>query len=850
MRVNKNVPQRERRRMVIDNFKGVDFSSPPLACSPTRSPDAVNFIGDHGINRKRHGWEKIVDVPYYNINGIYQVDEDTVLVYADKTFYEIKKDSSKKDSSNNRWDKRRLKVYSGWREKYPVNEYSVQGGDVLSDTTFLKDKRCYFYKYNDVVYVTGIGAMLKYCQIEVPGKEPTMEMRLVSPYIPVTTTNIGATDSADKITALEEPNLLTPIRKNKLVGNAKESTWILDHYIDESSFEDFETNYIPIYLFNVKIINGSEIINLCADKNGSLFSYEQRQTTDGTIILGIVNPNQGKVTWRNDDNRAQITLNIETTPTIKDASNIEVTFATSSGFLGYDNAKKSDQGKIAGTFEHVCFCGIGGSNDTMFVSARILGGIDETHNDIVCFSKEDNVEYFPDIYTAQIGTYDNSITGIQYISESTLAIYTKKGGKILRGEYQSEYDEKLKIKKTIPVYRMSDFISGCPISPYTFVNLHGDNLFFSKLGIYALEIEKNISENVIISRNRSRAIENNIKNKSTPDVVGIVYGNKCIFARSFLIKKGEETEDTIVYPVWFTDCFIADAAYRYVPDGELSYNYEWWYLENVPARVFAIVNDELWFGSTDGMICRFTDSYIDSYYSETDNGMVGTDGSVFALQTMDKDEIDFRRKYGGSLHNGRRVRIENHSTVNNGETDITNKDLYMCNVDKENKTFQLSYYNRGDDLLTTDDPDLVGPITFTFDDTYSSIRMRFYIDTPVKASWSTPPLDLGNDAVAKTMHSMTVTAESGTGAKFKFGYETRNGFMERNAEGTGKFDLNNIDFNDFSFENGFQNSFTVKTHARDFNYIRFHILSEEAAPCAVHRIGAEYKYTHKNRGVK
>ena len=60
--------------------------------------------------------------------------------------------------------------------------------------------------------------------------------------------------------------------------------------------------------------------------------------------------------------------------------------------------------------------------------------------------------------------------------------------------------------------------------------------------------------------------------------------------------------------------YIADNRYKSYPknaDTE-QYQYEWWYWENLPIRVFFSWNNELYFGTDDGKICKFNDKYLDN----------------------------------------------------------------------------------------------------------------------------------------------------------------------------------------------------------------------------------------------
>lgn len=62
------------------------------------------------------------------------------------------------------------------------------------------------------------------------------------------------------------------------------------------------------------------------------------------------------------------------------------------------------------------------------------------------------------------------------------------------------------------------------------------------------------------------------------------------------------------YLLCFPDgaCFVADSNQGYASGG-----YEWYYWENIPARVFAQENGVLWFGTRDGRLCRFNNDLLD-----------------------------------------------------------------------------------------------------------------------------------------------------------------------------------------------------------------------------------------------
>lgn len=60
--------------------------------------------------------------------------------------------------------------------------------------------------------------------------------------------------------------------------------------------------------------------------------------------------------------------------------------------------------------------------------------------------------------------------------------------------------------------------------------------------------------------------------------------------------------------------YIADSRYLSYPKHAKTeqYQYEWWYWDNIPARVFFSWNNKLYFGTADGKICTFGTTYQDN----------------------------------------------------------------------------------------------------------------------------------------------------------------------------------------------------------------------------------------------
>lgn len=765
MRVS-NVSTKEKRRYALDNLGGVDFSSSPLLCAPTRSPDAENWIGDHGINRKRNGWEQVMDrfifkdgngaVIGNRINSITQISETTqvatVLVHERFAFHVLKLSKASKTVS--------------------VEDVTVLDGIAIKN----RDSQCFLQ--GDKVYIIGAADSMIVCAKNSQGK---YVITSVDPYIPTTSIDIDDTSVADPARSTADyVNLLTPRRKNTLRGADKDTaTWKLDGMISKEA----------------------QTIVRC---NGKTYKTVQNDSVSGyTAVLFLEGKIGSDEFGRIDYAENTVTATINTKPTSNNA-NITIEYA--------DTQSSND---IIGGCTFGILYGYGGAHDRLFLSGNTY------HPNVVFFSEENDFSYFPDLYTITLGGENDPAKGFVYLSDNTLAALCEKSVYYIGGEARNEYDENGEIKRITPVFtRQAGAINEGALNAFCTANFGGDNVFLSKHGLFGIEPTSNVLTNTRTARERSYAINARL-NLLDPAKASIFTHGQRLY-----VSDGE-------------NCFVADSAYKYMPTGSESYNYEWWYWTHVPARVWAEVNGELWFGTADGRVCRFTDGYKDVAFDYSLKGE-----TVVEIKVDDYGNISY---YDADdlavIAPGKRVQIEggwNAEIEETGEkislTDHANLYVYKVETDNGVHYMHLSRYADG-----------AGEETLLLES--GTPILRVYDDQPVVAEWVSPPLDLGNDSIAKTLFSLSVTAEAGQNSILKFGHETRRNSSEFDAVGLGKFDWATFDFNEFTFETGFQNTYTVRAHDRNFNFIRFHLRSDGDRPCAVHRIAAIYKNNKYSKGV-
>lgn len=621
VKARKDINLKSRKEITLGDFLGVDFSSSPYKVSARRASDMKNLINEYGVNRKRHGWTQLTR-EYGRINGIFkysQRDKDVLLVHAkDKIYY---------------------------------MDYGTDSVGYKRYIGEIADKRSQaFYNAGRLYIVTG-EEFLVYGSWN--GGE-SYELRPVyndeDTYIPTTTVNInhdGYTEPnadndneltpVDNSAVLDEPNRLSSKRKNQLVGKVPDknddgtmtysATWTLDGEIDIN-----EECFIELEVYGQdKVLKTVEIKSEAG--TGNLF------LSDGTAC--------GKAEGN------KLTLTIDTTPPAENSANITVSFSVT--------GINENEYKIVTTGSFGVIFGTDGASDRLFIGGNAVAP------NIDVFSEMGDFTYFPYRNECVVGTDAAGITGYSRLSDGTLAIfkeeYPNEPGIFYRtGTLHTEYDSKGVITDMYGLFpSIAGVIGETLISRHALANFGGDPLMLSKNGVYGIVLGTNAATDERYTRERSRAINEKLTKHDLSDAVGIVYKDKY-----YLSVDGA--------------CYVADARFTYRTENTLdgAYNYEWWYWDNIPARVFAVIDNKLWFGTEDGRLCAFGDEYTDCTYEETlpnqigysshENRLVFEQGLINAA-----DSIISRDSFWCLLHkeceviNGKII-IPGSKTALNGET--------------------------------------------------------------------------------------------------------------------------------------------------------------------------------------
>lgn len=856
MRARSHIELKERRQLTLEDFKGVDFSSSPLRVRSNRASDIKNFINEYGVNKKRNGWNELFHIEDSEgnaqpINGIFQYVKGShkdMLVHAGKRIYKITQLNGEYAFT----DITLSSTYAAAKVK----------PSLLTSTrsqAFFNKGKCYF---------VGCGDFLVYGSWD---NGETYELRRVADnedtYIPTTTVSIDDdTNETDIRSTMEDINLLSSKRKNQLLGRAfKEGETSLTWTLDSGKIDD-NTDL----LIMLDTMEGDETVTYQIENNASDKTKLYKTKKDDEAITA---EECGSV----DFAKGQITLTASSVPQIEGRDNIFVTFACAvEGYI--DRIKDCSFGILFG---------VNGNTDRLFLS----GNPDFANVDF--YSEAADFTYFSDRSNTIIGSDSSAIMGFARLSDSTLVVYKDENSQdasifYQTGTYETESDNLGNPTLVAKFNRSAGNIGESVISRYACANFGGDNIILSRNGVFGIVLAENVATTERYTRDRSRSINEKLKTHANlTEAVGVVYGNRYYLS----------LDDV---------CYVADSRFKYTSEDDIdgSYNYEWWYWTNTPVRVWAVIDNHLYFGTRNGQVCMFDEEYIDRTHQTSQPGDLSLDmlnnritynshirvdlsendiitfstSGIYALAlrdfTVSDNKIHVTEEEIVNLTEGTEVYADNvegsglslntkylFHEIDKGaccfgliddegnEVEITGEDFRLCKyISKKTlylsniteSTFQLKEYRTGEVLTLTN---YNGSIP-------TSVMAKVTHRENVVAEWYTPIFDLGTNESSKTLLKLTVSTNPEVNGKLSFGYETRSVNKLINAKGINVFSFDNFSFENFSFETGFANSYSVKCKERNFNFIIFRFVSDNDSDCIVNTFTAIYKINKSNKGVE
>lgn len=333
-----------------------------------------------------------------------------------------------------------------------------------------------------------------------------------------------------------------------------------------SSYED--ANILNPYRENSFVADGTSGVYYVADPFDDEAPTARILNEDGTTsVLEIQswNRNTGAITFKNIPPKFAVTG--------RDSVFIRYKVTTNDSNTGENIKEYINKCTIATTY------GYNSNNTRLFISGNPM------YPNVDWFSAEKNITYFPAENYTRIGF--QPIINYLKLNDGTLAIQKK----ISDSDYAIYYRDSAiyNASEVFPIASGSKAV-GC-ISKYANANLLNDPLTLTETGVYG--------------------------------VVGSSYNEKFVNERSYFIKTKllkEPNLENAVAIVHHSKYYLAINNHVYVADGRYkskvaeanasNYQYEWYYWEDVPVRIWFTYNDELYFATESGDICKFNDTVL------------------------------------------------------------------------------------------------------------------------------------------------------------------------------------------------------------------------------------------------
>lgn len=224
--------------------------------------------------------------------------------------------------------------------------------------------------------------------------------------------------------------------------------------------------------------------------------------------------------------------------------------------------------------------GYDGNNNRIFITGN------PDYPNVDWFSQYEDPLYYPADNFTRIGT--QPIVAYSKLNDGTLAVQKKTSDTDFTTYYRTSA-----LYNGIEVFPISSGAKslGC-ITNRANANLVNDPLTLTEMGVYGI---KGSSYGERFQVERSYFVKNRLlKEPNLENSVAIVYDNKYYLAINNKV-------------------YVADARYksRLNQVSGSDYQYEWYYWDNVPVRNFFTFNDELYFYTDTGDICKFNDTVLD-----------------------------------------------------------------------------------------------------------------------------------------------------------------------------------------------------------------------------------------------
>lgn len=449
--------------------------------------------------------------------------------------------------------------------------HDVNGAETVTQLVAYATLECAdLFMYNDVVYAFANGNLYRF-------KDLQAENLLNSDKVKIPEASISRNPDGTGGVSLEGINLLTPKRTYSFLGNETSKEYSL---VPEKLKSNDFYKYIVAGSIKVEVMNSEGTFEVKTKDTD--YTIGEVTTLKGKNVLGqvvdfeVCSP---KITFKaahdaviTGQDNVKITFeNFDATEDHKETINGVETII----YKGQYKEARADLLKTSITKAY-------GYSTTDRIFA--VGGVNKNR---VYYTGVDEPTYWPDNNYFVAGQDGNDIVGLHTYS-SYLAV--------IKGDTNTETTVYLAYGQTLGTetyFAVKPTMGGAGgIATKTFATLGDDPLFLTRDGIFAITNVFATTDNVL--RNRSYYVDKRlIEEPHLEESCAIVwkrYYILCVNSHCYVLDGRQKSNDS---------------------NNTTNYSYECYYWENVPATCFFVYENELWFGTADGRLCKFNTDIAD-----------------------------------------------------------------------------------------------------------------------------------------------------------------------------------------------------------------------------------------------
>lgn len=467
--------------------------------------------------------------------------------------------------------------------------HDVDGVETVTQLVAYATLECAdLFMYNDVVYAFANGNLYRF-------KDLQAENLLNSDKVKIPEASISRNPDGTGGVSLEGINLLTPKRTYSFLGNETSKEYSL---VPEKLKSNDFYKYIVAGSIKVEVMNSEGTFEVKTKDTD--YTIGEVTTLKGKNVLGqvvdfeVCSP---KITFKaahdaviTGQDNVKITFeNFDATEDHKETINGVETII----YKGQYKEARADLLKTSITKAY-------GYSTTDRIFA--VGGVNKNR---VYYTGVDEPTYWPDNNYFVAGQDGNDIVGLHTYS-SYLAV--------IKGDTNTETTVYLAYGQTLGTetyFAVKPTMGGAGgIATKTFATLGDDPLFLTRDGIFAITNVFATTDNVL--RNRSYYVDKRlIEEPHLEESCAIVwkrYYILCVNSHCYVLDGRQKSNDS---------------------NNTTNYSYECYYWENVPATCFFVYENELWFGTAAGTLCKFnTDVHNETAYCDDGVGTTSSTGDI------------------------------------------------------------------------------------------------------------------------------------------------------------------------------------------------------------------------------